>query len=133
MKNESDKQIYKLRINHLEKPFGIDIKNNNYSFLAKEKGPFKTSILLDEKIIQTKEIKLEESHSFSFDEPFEYNKNYKFTVETELNKSELNFETTLKLESKFIKPKNKEIFSPIFIKDFEIKKEIKKQDYILQA
>ena len=126
MKNESDKQIYKLRINHLEKPFGIDIKNNNYSFLAKEKGPFKTSILLDEKIIQTKEIKLEESHSFSFDEPFEYNKNYKFTVETELNKAELNFETTLKLESKFIKPKNKEIFSPIFIKDFEIKKEIKK-------
>ena len=102
----------------MEKPFGIDIKNNNYSFLEKEKGPFKTSILLDEKIIQTKEIKLEESHSFSFDEPFEYNKSYKFTVETELNKAELNFETTLKLESKFIKPKNKEIFSPIFIKEF---------------
>ena len=126
MINDSEKNIYKLRINHLKNPIGIDIKENNFSFLAKEKGPFKASILLEDKIIQTKEVKLEESHSFSFQEPLEYNKNYKFIVESELNKAELNFETAVKLESKFIKPKNKEIFSPIFIKDFELKKEIKK-------
>ena len=124
--DESDKMIYKLRINHLKEPLGIDIKDNNFSFLAKEKGPFKASISLDDKIIQSKEIKLEESHSFSFNKPLEYNKIYKFIVETEINKEELKFETALKLESKFIKPKNKEIFSPIFIKNFELKKEIKK-------
>ena len=42
--DESDKMIYKLRINHLKEPLGIDIKDNNFSFLAKEKGPFKASI-----------------------------------------------------------------------------------------
>ena len=118
--------IYKLRINHLEEPLGIDIKGNNFSFLSKEKGPFKASILLDDKIIQTKEVKLEETYSFFFKEPFEYNKNYIFMVESSLNKAELKFETALKLESSFIKPKNKKLFSPIFVNDFKLDKEIKR-------
>ena len=126
MKNEYDMSIYKLRINHLEEPLGIDIKGNNFSFLTKEKGPFKASILLDDKIIQTKEIKLEETYSFSFKEPFEYNKNYIFMVESSLNKAELKFETALKLESSFIKPKNKKLFSPIFVNNFKLDKEIKR-------
>ena len=41
MKNEYDMSIYKLRINHLEEPLGIDIKGNNFSFLTKEKGYLK--------------------------------------------------------------------------------------------
>ena len=118
--------IYNLRINHLKDPFGIDIKNNIFSFLSEESGPFKASILLDDKIIQTKSISLNESISFAFDEPLEYNKVYKYIVESSSSKSELSFETALKLEAAFIKPKNKDLFSPIFFKDFKITKEIKK-------
>ena len=37
---------------------------------------------------------------------------------------EIEFETTIKLESPFIKPQNKNLFSPIFLKNFEIKENI---------
>ena len=122
----SDNKIYNLRINHLKEPFGIDIKGNNFSFLANELGPFKASILSNNKIIETREVKPEETFSFYFNDLLEYNTNYIFRVESSLNKAEINFETALKLESPFIKPKNKEIYSPIFIKDFSINKEITK-------
>ena len=123
---ENDMQIYNLRINHLKKPFGIDIKGNIFSFLSEEKGPFKASLLLEEEIIQSRKVLLNESHSFEFNEPLEYNKTYKYIVESFSSKSELIFETAIKLESPFIKPKNKTLFSPIFIKNFNINKEIKR-------
>ena len=127
MKEEdSSLPIYNLRINYLKEPFGIDIKNNVFSFLSNEKGPFKASILLDNEIIQTKDISLNESHSFTFEEPLKYQKNYKYIVEGSSSKSELVFETTYKLEPVFIKPKNKDLFSPIFIKDFNLNKKVKK-------
>ena len=123
---EEKSPIYNLRINHLKNPLGIDVKGNLFSFLSEEKGPFKASLLLKDQIIDTKEIQLEQTHSFSFKEPFEYNKTYKYIVESSSSKAELEFETALKLESPFIKPKNKDIFCPIFIKEFNITKEIKK-------
>ena len=126
MNNNYNNSIYKLRINHLKEPLGIDIKGNNYSFLSNEKGPFQASILLDNKIIQKKEINLQNNFSFSFEDPLEYNKNYKFVVESSTNKAEMNFETAIKLESHFIKPKNKNLFSPIFVKEFSLNKDIKK-------
>ena len=118
--------IYNLRINHLKNPLGIDVKGNLFSFLTEEKGPFKASLLLDNKTIDTKEIQLNQTYSFFFKEPFEYNKRYKYIVESSSSKSELEFETALKLEAPFIKPKNKTIFCPIFVKDFNISKEIKR-------
>ena len=118
--------IYNLRINHLKNPLGIDVKGNLFSFLTEEKGPFKASLLLDNKTIDTKEIQLNQTYSFFFKEPFEYNKRYKYIVESSSSKSELEFETALKLEAPFIKPKNKTIFCPIFVKDFNITKEIKR-------
>ena len=123
---EEKSPIYNLRINHLKNPLGIDVKGNLFSFLSEEKGPFKASLLLKDQIIDTKEIQLEQTHSFSFKEPFEYNKTYKYIVESSSSKAELEFETALKLESPFIKPKNKDLFCPIFIKEFNITKEIKK-------
>ena len=118
--------IYNLRINHLKEPFGIDIHDNIFSFLSNEKGPFKASIELDNKIVQTREVLLNESHSFTFDEPLEYFKNYKYVVQSSLSKSELEFETAMKLDPIFIKPKNKDLFSPIFIRDFNLKKQVKR-------
>ena len=118
--------IYNLRINHLKNPLGIDVKGNLFSFLTEEEGPFKASLLLDNKTIDTKEIQLNQTYSFFFKEPFEYNKRYKYIVESSSSKSELEFETALKLEAPFIKPKNKTIFCPIFVKDFNITKEIKR-------
>ena len=118
--------IYNLRINYLKDPFGIDIQNNVFSFLSNEKGPFKASIILDNEIVESKEISLNECHSFTFNEPLKYNKNYKYVIESSLSKSELNFETTFKLEPFFIKPKNKDLFSPNFIKDFNLNKKVKK-------
>ena len=50
---EPSSPIYNLRINHLKEPFGIDIHDNIFSFLSNEEGPFKASIVLDNKIIQT--------------------------------------------------------------------------------
>ena len=122
----SNPSIYNLRINHLKKPFGIDVKGNLFSFLTEEKGPFKVSLILDNKIIESKEILLNQTHSFFFKEPFEYNKTYKYIVESSLSKSELEFETAIKLISPFIKPKNKDLFCPIFVKDFNLTKKIKK-------
>ena len=127
-KNEKDLKlpIYNLRINHFKKPFAIDIKGNLFSFLSNEKGPFKASILYEEKIVETKNVLLNESHSFTFDKPLEYGKTYKYVVESSSSKSELIFETAIKLEAPFIKPKNKELYSPIFIKDFNLTKEVKR-------
>ena len=118
--------IYNLRINHLKEPFGIDIEDNNFSFMGKGKGPFRAFIVLNNKIIQEKKIKLNESHSFHFEKPLEYNKQYKFVVKSFFGRAVLDFETAIKLNSSFIKPKLKDIFSPIFVKDFEINKQIKK-------
>ncbi len=54
---------YNLRINHLKNPLGIDAKGNLFSFLTEEKGSFKASLLLDNKTIDTKEIKLNQTYS----------------------------------------------------------------------
>ena len=125
IKLKSDLNIYNLRINHLKEPFGIDVKGNSFSFLSNEDGPFKVSLILDNKIVQTKKIKLEESHSFYFKKPLKYNKIYKFVVEGSTTKNELIFETAINLNSPFIKPKNKKLYSPVFVKNFSLNKEIK--------
>ena len=124
----SNSLIYNLKINHLKEPFGIDIKDNSFSFLSNEKGPFKASLVSENRIIQSKVVYLNESHSFSFNDPLDYNKAYKYIVESSTSKAELEFETAIKLEAPFIKPKNKELYCPIFTKNFKInkKKEIKK-------
>ena len=120
----SDSYIYDLRINHQKNPFAIGIEENNFSFLAKEKGPFKAYLYIGNELIQKKDINLKESHSFTFSKPLKYNKKYKYIVEGTNTRNELEFETVIKLESPFIKPKNKKIFSPIFFKEFEIKEKI---------
>ena len=112
--------IDSLRINHLKSPLGIDIMDNNFSFKSNEKGPFKAKILQGNTIIEEKEIKLENSHSFTFDKPLEYNKTYKYIVEGLTGTGEIEFETSIKLENIFIKPKYKGIFSPIFFKNFNL-------------
>ena len=114
--------IDSLRINHLKSPLGIDITDNNFSFKSNEKGPFKAKILQGNTIIEEKEIKLENSHSFTFDKPLEYNKTYKYIVEGLTGTGEIEFETSIKLENHFIKPKYKNIFSPIFFKNFNLNK-----------
>ena len=118
--------INKLKVNHLKNPLGIDIKGNIFSFLTNEKGPFKASLFSQDKLVQSREVKLEESKAFSFKDPLEYNTSYNVVVESSSSKAELNFETCIKLTSPFIKPKNKGIFSPIFFKNIKIDKEIKK-------
>ena len=118
--------INNLKVNHLKTALGIDIICNTFSFLTNEKGPFKASLSSNNKVIQCREVTLEESNSFSFKEPLEYNTNYTLIVESSSSKSELNFETAIKLNSSFIKPKNKNIFSPIFFKNIKVYKQIKK-------
>ena len=118
----SNKYIYNLRINHLKEPFAIDVKNNSFSFLSNEKGPFTAYIILKNKIYDKKIVHLEDCHSFYFDKVLKYNEHYKFVVEGNSTKNELEFETPIKLNAPFIKPNNKEIFSPIFIKQFKINK-----------
>ena len=114
-----------VKVNHLKTPLGIDIIGNSFSFLTNEKGPFKASLISNDKVIQSREVTLEESNSFFFEKPLEYNTNYTLIVESSSSKSELNFETSIKLNSPFIKPKNKMIFSPIFFKNVKIDKQIK--------
>jgi len=115
--------IDSLSINHLKHPLGIDVAENNFSFKTSEARPFKARIISGSTSIEEKEIKLENSHSFSFDTTLEYNKIYKYEVESSTIKAELEFETTIKLDkSAFIKPKYKDIFSPIFYKEFDLKK-----------
>ena len=109
----------------MKSPFGVDIIDNNFSFKSSESGPFTAKLLLNDEIIEEKKIKLENSHSFTFDKPLEYNKVYKYVVESSTSKSELEFETAIQLEkSAFIKPKNKNIFSPIFLKEFNLFKNL---------
>ena len=120
LKPISDLYIYDLRINHQKNPFAIGVEDNNFSFLAKEKGPFKAFLYIGDKLEQTKNVDLEESHSFTFSKPLEYNKKYRYVVQGSETRNEIEFETTIKLNSPFIKPKNKKIFSPIFIKNFNI-------------
>ena len=122
---ETNSAIYNLKVNHLKEPFGIDIKNNIFSFLSDEKGPFKAYLFLGNKKVEEKQVFLNESHSFTFENELEYNKIYKYIVESDSSKSELEFETAIKLESPFIKPKNKELMSPIFTKNFTIAKNLK--------
>ena len=117
--------IYNLKVNHLKEPFGIDIKNNIFSFLSDEKGPFKAYLFSDNEKIEEKQVFLNESHSFTFETELEYNTIYKYIVEGNSSKAELEFETTIKLESPFIKPENKELNCPIFVKNFTISKELK--------
>ena len=125
-KQISNNNIYNLRINHLKHPFGIDIKGNSFSFLSNEEGPFKAYILLEKNIIESRKVTLGESYSFYFKNNLKYNKVYKFVVEGNTTKNEIEFETTIELKAPFIKPKNKEIFSPIFVKNFNINKEVKR-------
>ena len=47
-------------------------------------------------------------------------------VESSLDKAELKFEISLKLESSFIKRKNKKLFSPFFVNYIKLDKEIKR-------
>ena len=120
LKPLSDSYIYDLRINHKKNPLIVGTEDNNFSFLAKEKGPFKAFLFLEDKINQMKYLTFEESHSFSFLRPLQYNKKYRYVVQGTETRNEIEFETVMKLESPFIKPKDKKIFSPIFLKDFEI-------------
>ena len=126
LKQKSDNDIYNLRINHSKEPFGIGVEDNSFSFLAKEKGPFRAFLLLDNKVVQTKKVKLEESQAFSFKYSLEYNKHYTYIVQGSTSRNELEFETAIKLNAPFIKPKNKKLFSPIFVKTFNTNKEIKR-------
>ena len=102
--------IDNLKVNHLKNPFGIDVKGNTFSFLTNEKGPFKAKLFCEDKLVQSREVKLEEANAFSFKDPLQYNTIYKLVVESSSSKAELNFETSIKLCSPFIKPKNKGIF-----------------------
>ena len=119
LKPLSDTSIYDLRINHQKNPFAIGIKDNNFSFLAKEKGPFKAFLYIGNKLFQTKQVTLQESHSFSFNKPLKYNKKYRYIVQGSKTRNEIEFETVINLKSQFIKPKNKKnIFSYIY-KEFQ--------------
>ena len=124
LKPISNLYIYDLRINHQKNPFAIGIEENNFSFLAKEKGPFKAFLYIGNKLEQTINVNLKESHSFTFSKPLKYNKKYRYIVQGSETRNEIEFETVIKLESPFIKPKNKKIFSPIFIKNFDINEKI---------
>jgi alpha-L-rhamnosidase len=134
IKAKSDLHIYDLKINHLSNPLGIDITKNSFSFLSDRPGPFKVSIISKKtnQIIESQKILLSNYNSFCFKKPLEYQTSYIYRVEDSRNINELEFETALKLDSKFISPKNKEIESPIFIKEFniDIKNIIKARLYI---
>ena len=120
MKAKSDLHIYDLKINHLSCPLGIDITQNSFSFLSDKPGPFKASIISQKanQTIQSKKVLLENCNSFYFKDALEYQTVYIYRVEDDQNINELEFETTCKLDSKFITPKNKKIESPIFVKEF---------------
>ncbi len=118
--------IYNLEVNHLTKPLGIFIIGNSFSFLADEEGPFVASIICESKVICSKEIALKDNYSFSFGNIFDYGKTYIYQVVSKNSKAQLEFETAIKLEPNFIKPIDKNIFSPIFHKDFSCDKQIKK-------
>ena len=124
LKPLSEKYIYDLRINHQKKPFAIGVEDNNFSFLAKEKGPFKALLYIEDRIVQSKQVTLQECHSFTFLKPLKYNQKYKYVVQGSNTRNEIEFETTIKLESPFIKPEDKNIFSPIFLKKFDINDKI---------
>ena len=122
IKAKSDLHIYDLKINHLSNPLGIDITKNSFSFLSDSTGPFKVSIISQKtnQIIESKKILLQNCNSFYFKKPLEYQTSYIYRVEDSHNINELEFETASKLDSKFISPKNKNLESPIFIKEFNI-------------
>ena len=120
LKPLSDLYIYDLKINHQKNPFSINIEGNTFSFLSKEKGPFKAFLYIKDKIVQSRHVHLEECHSFTFLQPLQYNQKYRYIIQGTNTRNEIEFETTIKLESSFIKPKDKKIFSPIFFKNFDI-------------
>ena len=117
--------IYKLQINHLDKPLGISPIDLSFSFLSDEQGPFIARLIEGGKEIESKTVLLEQSHSFSFERVLEYGKKYTYSVSSSISSSSLDFETAIKLEAPFIKPINKNIFSPIFKKSFSINRKIK--------
>ena len=125
LKPLSDSFIYDLRINHINHPFALGIEENNFSFLAKEKGPFKAFLYIGNNLEQIKHVKLQESHSFTFPKPLKYNQKYRYIVQGSQTRNEIEFETVIKLKSAFIKPNKRGIFSPIFSKEFEINSENK--------
>ena len=120
--------IYDLRINHIANPFSIDIKDNSFSFKTDEDGPFTASLLKNGETVQTKTVNLAESHSFNFDNDLDYGTEYQYIVKSSTNNAVLTFETAIQLSANsFIKPKNQQLFSPIFKKEFNFEnKEIKK-------
>ena len=126
IKEAINPNIYNLRINHLKAPFAIGIEDNNFSFLSKEEGPFEVYLLVNNKIESYKTVQLKDCHSFTFQKPLKYNTKYKFVVQNKNGKSELEFETAIELKAPFIKPKNNNIFSPIFVKNFNANKDIKR-------
>ena len=126
IKEAINPNIYNLRINHLKAPFGIGVEDNNFSFLSNEEGPFEAFLLVNNKIVSYKTVQLKDCHSFTFRQSLKYNTQYKFVVQNKNGKNELKFETAIKLKAPFIKPKNTELFSPIFIKKFSANKDIKR-------
>ena len=117
--------IFNLKVNHLTKPLGIFIIGNVFSFLSDEDGPFTASIYHQDKVLATKEVSLEECHCFSFGNIFEPGEKYIFEVKDGSMKAALEFETAIELKAPFIKPADKNIFSPIFQKRFPSKGKIK--------
>ena len=117
--------ISKLQINHLDKPFGISPFDNSFSFVSDEDGPFIVSLEQNNKTIDKKTIDLKDSVSIYFETPLKYGEKYTYRVSSSLSSKSLDFETTIKLEAPFIKPIDKNIFSPIFKKSFSLKREVK--------
>ena len=126
IKEAINPNIYNLRINHLKDPFGIGVEDNNFSFLSNEEGPFEAFLLVNNKIVSYKTVQLKDCHSFTFRQSLKYNTQYKFVVQNKNGKNELKFETAIKLKAPFIKPKNTELFSPIFTRNFSANKDIKR-------
>ena len=126
IKEAINPNIYNLRINHLKSPFGIGVEDNNFSFLSNEEGPFGVYLLANNKIVSYKSVQLKDCHSFTFEKRLKYNTQYKFVVQNKNGKNELEFETAIKLKAPFIKPKNMELFSPIFVRNFSASQDIKR-------
>lgn len=112
--------IYDLRINHLDRPFGLHVLGNSFSFLADEEGPFVAEILLEGKVIKSKEVSLADCVAFDFGNDFLPGKEYVYRVHKGENEACLSFETAATLEAPFIKPEDKSLFTPIFTKSFHL-------------
>ena len=94
LKPLSDLYIYDLKINHQKNPFSINIEGNTFSFLSKEKGPFKAFLYIKNKIVQSRHVHLQECHSFTFLRPLQYNQKYRFIVQGTNTRNEIEFDMT---------------------------------------